>query len=402
MKKSILFVLSGLLFTSMFYGCNDDNELDLSEAMAFSKLSVEQQKLKIETNHNSFADTLDLFSQSSPVKIMEYLSVLLDQSQQHSAAVKTFSENLTKKPSLSVRTAGLQLMDRSTEDLAPGEYVYNATLHSFEKLKDLVDKLLIRFPATATATSNNAVFTLDFSNTGTKSADDGTFYPVKVNCSLAANAVSQILGGFTAKYKADGATDNMKETLVVGEYSFVTSVTNTNKKLKKTFEARIGKALVVKNMDELNGNITKSDLKERKPAGAISKVATSVQVLNMTIVSGTDFFEDLMKDMNLLEAEVLDAKTYAEKKAELLNLYMVCYGYFADQNRKFADIKYFAVENAVGQPSVSYDVVARFVLKDGAEHEIDDIYKAGLNDMADYTNRFLYDNGLISDTGKNE
>ena len=50
MKKNLLFVLSGIVFTFLLSACDDKNSNDLDENLAFSKLSVEEQKQKIEQN----------------------------------------------------------------------------------------------------------------------------------------------------------------------------------------------------------------------------------------------------------------------------------------------------------------------------------------------------------------
>lgn len=399
MKKGILFVLAGLLFLTMFNACKDSNELDLDEGMAFSKLSVELQKQKIETNNTGFADTLDVLTNCTPVVVMQYLPTLFDKSQQHSAAIESFAESLTENPSLAVRMAGLHLMDRLAGDLSSGEYAYNTSTRLFDKTKDLVDKLIIRFPASASVTVNNAVYTLEYTKADMKLADANTFYPEKINCSLAVSSVSQIMGSFSAQYNSEGIAHNVKETLLVGDYSFVTSINYTNKKLKKTFEAKDGSVLIFKNAGEINGDISKTTLQAKSSGNAVTKVATSVQVMNMTIISGTDFYKDLVRDMKVLESTASDAKTYATKKAELLNLYMVCYGYFVDQNKKFANIQYFVVENTDNPLATTYDVIPRFVLKDGSPLEIDDIYTDGLADIAEYTDRLLSDSGLMSDAG---
>lgn len=400
MKKGILFFLAGLLFLSVFSACEDSSELDLNEGMAFSKLSVELQKQKIETNNTGFADTLDVLANCTPVLTMQYLSTLFEKSQQHSAAVESFAESLTENPSLAVHAAGLHLMDRPTGDLLPGDYAYNATNQLFEKTKDLVDKLIIRFPASASVTFNNAVYTLEYTKADMKLADANTLYPEKINCSLAVSSVSQIMGSYSAEYNSEGIASNVKETLLVGDYSFVTSISYTNKKLKKTFEAKFGSVLIFKSAGEINGDISKATLQAKPSGDVVTEVATSVQVMNMTIISGTDFYKDLVRDMKALESTASDAKTYATKKAELLNLYMVCYGYFVDQNKKFANIQYFVVENTDNPQATSYDVVPRFVLKDGSELEIDDVYTDGLADIAEYTDRLLIDSGVTTETAK--
>ena len=55
MKKNLLFVLSGIVFTFLLSACDDKNSNDLDENLAFSKLSVEEQKQKIEQNKGYMA-----------------------------------------------------------------------------------------------------------------------------------------------------------------------------------------------------------------------------------------------------------------------------------------------------------------------------------------------------------
>jgi hypothetical protein len=96
--------------------------------------------------------------------------------------------------------------------------------------------------------------------------------------------------------------------------------------------------------------------------------------------------------MNAIDYDKLSDKQQTEKKADILNKYMVCTAYFVDANRKFADVEMYVIEGSyecvqwdsdlqeyVTVTETGYELAPRFILSDGSKVAVEEYVMNGFD-----------------------
>lgn len=410
MKKNVLFVLFGATILLTMNACKTD-ELDLDKELKFSKLSVEEQKASIEQNG---LDLVTAMEGMQNTKAMTALMNLLEiEPEYYYAPFQRLVSDIKNGRQKAFSNFDKQMRVSYNDSTVWGEYSYNFTTKEMDKVEELTDKLIINFPATATATTNTAKITITYEESTVEIPDtDNEMYPSKITCVMTVGGSEVMSANFSGKYYADGVPQEATQSLKMDTYEWTAEIKNDKKTASESYEFKNGKTILIKSVAKVNGTLTESALRDamedESPEDAITDFAVYAQVMDIAVKGGTTDLKGLMTEMNAIDYEKLSEKQRVEKEAEILNKYMVCTAYFVDANRKFADVEFYTVEYTdewsyydeyqqkyIYQSSTYYDIAPRFILSDGSKVAVEDYVQEGfdklINKIKDMGNDFNFD-----------
>lgn len=415
MKKNVLFVLFGATILLTMNACKTD-ELDLDKELKFSKLSVEEQKASIEQNGLDFVTAMEGMQDT---KAMTTLMNMLERTggEIDYAPMQRLVSDIKNGRQKAFSNFDKQMRVSYVDSEVWGEYSYNFTTEEMEQVKTLTNKLIINFPATASATKNTAKVTITYEDSevaipyAEDSDLDGENLPSKIMLSMTVDGAEVMSADFNGTYYSDGAPKSVTQSLKMDTFEWTAEVKNDKKTASESYEFKNGKTTLLKSSAEVNGTLTESALtnafEDETPEDAISGFAVYAQVMDIAIKGGTKDFKGFMTEMNALDYEKLTDKQAAEKEAEILNKYMVCTAYFVDDNRKFADVEFFVDEEVdsytyydyylkkyVTNTYYYYNLVPRFILSDDSKVAVEEYVMEGfdeiINKIEDMENDFDY------------
>ncbi len=407
MRKNVFFVLFGAFVLLTMNACKDD-VLDLDKELKFTKLSVETQKANIEQNGLNFMTAVEGMQDT---KGMIALMNLLDLTggELTTAPMQQFAKDIQNARKNALSNFDKQMRASYIDSEVWGEYSYNPVTEEMEQVKTLSNKLILNFPATATATTNNAKITVTYEDSsveipGTVDTDlEGVKFPSKITMVMTVDGVEKLTASFNGKYNSDGSPQELTESLKMDAYVWTTEIKNNNKTLSESVQIVNGTVTLFKSKAEINGKLTESALnaamEEGAPEDAISGVAVYAQVMNVAVKAGTTNVKGLMNALKGVSGD-LSEQAYMQKQADILNKYMVCTAYFADNNLKFADVELYVVEytDEYGSydpiqekymPQTYYDLAPRFVLSDGSKVTAEEYVMNSFDEIIDKLNEMV-------------
>lgn len=393
MKKNLLFVLFGVATLLTMNGCK--SELDLDKELKFSKLTVEEQKAQIEQNGLDFVTAMEGMQDTKAMKtIMNMME--MDGGDVYSAPMQKLASDIKNARKNAITNFDKQMRVSYVESEVWGEYVYNFETEEMDKVKELTNKLIISFPATESSTTNNAKITVTYEESTVEIPEsEGEMYPSKMTFVMTVDGKEVMSADFSGKYYDDGAPKDVKQSFKMEDYKWTAEIKNNQKIASESYEFKKGSTIILKSLAEINGDLTESALtnamEDESPEDAISSFAVFYQVMDVAVKGGTTDLKGLIKEGKALSDELTD-KQYADKTAEILNKYMVCTAYFVDENRKFADVEFYAVEytdeygywDNEQQEYVSqtyYEIAPRFILSDGSKVTADEYVQEGFDKL---------------------
>jgi hypothetical protein len=142
MKKSLLLLLTGVSF--LFTACK--SELDLDTELKFSKLSVEEQKQKVEDNGIEFVTAMEgMQDTKAMIAVDEFLSVANGSGSY--APLKKLKHDLVSRNAQVFTNFDKQLRAAAVESEMWGEWTWNFSTEELDLVKELNNKSIIHFPA---------------------------------------------------------------------------------------------------------------------------------------------------------------------------------------------------------------------------------------------------------------
>ncbi len=410
MKRLLLISLAGL-FVFSFNSCKKD-VLDLDENLKFSKLTVEQQKQKVEDNGLDFLNSIETLKNSSAVIALENLNNLFGNFDSYDlvSSLRVFT-NETKNGALnSLENFGsrMKVVRSTNQDFVEwGKFVYSFYTHEFEKVESYTNKLVIQYPATENSKTNNATFTLNYTDSKTPIPDDEGYFPEKMTISLTVDGKEVMSGDFKGSYHKDSMAKSISTSLKIGTYSWSGSVDNTLKKADVKYEFKNGSKLLMKTTAEVEGDLTYENFDD-DPNDAVSAFAMSHQVLDIGVRGGTKYYQNYMSELEKLDKENLnDEKKHYDEVAKLMNKYFVVTGYFVKDGKKFADVEFYTKESTetsweydynkkeyVEIEYSSYELAPRFVLSDGSKVDAEEYFENGFQKLMEKLDEMFGENGF--------
>lgn len=400
MKRNYLFVMLGAAILLTMNACK--TELDLDDELKFSKLTVEEQKQKIEENG---LELVEVMNGIQDTKAMTTMMNMLEMTgaEVYGAPMQKLVADVKNHRRSSFQNFDKQMRVSYIDSDVWGEYDYNFDSEEIEKTKDLTNKIVVRFPATESATKNNAVVTITYEASNIQIPETEEVYPSKLTFKMTVDAKEVMSASYEGSYYNDGSPKSVKQSVEIEKYSWAAEVTNDQKKATESYEFKNGSNTIIKTTAEINGVLTKDvitdSFEDGEPQDAISDFAAYFQVMDIAVKGGTTDFKGFANGMIALnenenENEKFSEKEYLEKEVELINKYMVCTALFVDDNRKFADVEFYVVEDVyeysyydyflekeVTETETDYDIAPRFILSDGSKVDVEEYFQNGFDEL---------------------
>jgi hypothetical protein len=270
----------------------------------------------------------------------------------------------------------------------------------------------VSFPASEAAKNNkknNAVITVTYeeSTVAIPYEDDMELeevgidkLPSKITFSMTVDGSEVMSADFSGKYYDDATPKEVKQSLTMETFEWTAEIKNDKKTASESYEFKNGKTTLLKSSAEVKGTLTEAELQKASengtPEDAISEFAIYFQVMDVAVKGGTYELKKLVSEINAIDSEKLTEKQYAEKSAEVLNKYMICTAFFVDENRKFADVEFYAVEYTdewsyydqyqqkyIYESNTYYDIAPRFILSDGSKVAVEEYVEKGFEGIVD-------------------
>lgn len=397
MKKNVLFVLFGAAILLTMNACKSD-VLDLDKELKFSILNVEEQKAKIEQSGLDFITAMEGMQETKAMTTATNM-MAMQGAEVYSAPLQKLSADIKNARKSAISNFDKQMRVSYVDSEVWGEYVYNFDTKEIVKLKELTNKLIISFPATESSTTNNAKITVTYEESTVQIPEtEGEMYPSKMTFVMTVDNKEVMNANFSGKYYSDGAPQDVTLSLVMEEYKWTAEIKNNKITASESYEFKKGSTVILKSVAEVNGNLTETALTtaidDESPEDAISGFAVYFQLMNVAVKGGTTNLKGMITEGKALDSDNLTDKQYAEKTAEILNKYLVCTAFFVDENRKFADVEFYAVEYTdewsyydyeqqkyVTQTNTYYDFAPRFILSDGSKVDAEEYLQEGFDEI---------------------
>lgn len=380
MKKYSLFLMLGAAFLT-FNACK--SELDLDKELKFSKLSVEEQKQKIEESGTEFIDAMEGIQETQAMTTMMNMLTMTG-GEVFSAPMQKLSADIKNARKDAFTNFDKQMRLSYVDSEVWGEYEYNFETEEMEKTKDLTNKIVARFPATAASTKNNAVITITYEESSVVVPDsDGEKYPSKITYKMTVDSKEVMSAEFSGTYYSDGSPKKVTQSLKMDDYKWTAKIANDQKTASESYEFKKGSKTMIKSVAEVSGTLKAAELQDaidnESPQDAIAKFAVYFQVMNVAVKGGTENLKGLTDELSAVyDNEKLTQKQSMEKQAEIMNKYIVCTAFFVDDNRKFADVEYYVVK---ADYEDIYYFAYRFVLSDGSKVDAQEYVQEGFDDL---------------------
>lgn len=396
MKNYFKLIAIGAILASTSYSCKSD--LDLDNNLKFSKLTVEEQKEKLESNGLEFIDiaeglketkaykTLTDFGETAEVMMVPEVSIL---------------KSVVLKPeSKSMMALHAQIVQRE-EDEIWGEYTWNEDLQEMEQIASFTGndkKLIVHFPADANDTGNNATLNITYKESDVEvPEEDDVYMPESIEAFLEVYKDKVIEASYSSTYKSDGTPLEMKSALSIDDYSWKMDMSNTTDEFKENYELKYKKDVLVKLSAKATGDLTYNNLEASDGPGEVfDEVAVAYQMMDLSILGG-------VKDVKAFEDEINDVD-YEDKRAgydqecEIINKHLILYAYFNDDNKKFADVEFYVSESTdsyldyewngweyeeILVEHTNYEILPRMVMGDGSKVDMADYFETGFDQLID-------------------
>lgn len=244
MRKLLLLMISGAIFTGMITGCTEKGP----DGEKFSKLTVEENKASIEDAGIEFVAIMDDMSTMETIDVLINMGETLDQAPPPLKALENGSKiNTTLKTVLQVANDEKALYDlfhvlagpgelaedpESIEDLwddIVGTYTWNESLGDWDVVEG-GDAVIVEFPSSNTSTTNDATLTIsDYDGVVVANPLDDEYtgdLPVSLNMNLAVGAETLISMVYGAEYNEEGIPSSIAVELTIETYTFEVDLSN--------------------------------------------------------------------------------------------------------------------------------------------------------------------------------
>ncbi len=384
MKRNTIYQLVGVLAVFFMYACNSN--LDLDKTLNFSKLTVQEQKQQLEESAIEFVDVMDGIQDEAAFEpAMNFVNKAGGTA---ASPVKQLNLDLKNRSTRILKNFDRQLrVAYADSTIAWGLYEWNSAKGVFVKTADYTDKIVYKYPSTENGTSNNVIVTIVYTESDVLAPESDQYYPSSMTYEMKVDGKVVMSADFTGTYKDDGTPVKVKQSLEIGEYSWVAQITNTTDEASESYEFKHAATTLVKMEASAAGEITAENLNSDDPTATITKGAVYFQLMDVAILGGMKDFQGFREEMIALD----NSETANDQdRIDILNKYLICYGYYVSDNTKFADVEFYLkttqeeyYDEFLQQwvTSTSTDVVPRFVLSDGSKVDIENYVQTGFEDL---------------------
>ncbi len=385
MKRNTIYQAMAVLAVFFMYACN--NNLDLDKTLNFSKLTVEEQKQQLEESALEFVDVMEGIKDEAAFE--PAMSFMNKADMTAASPIKQLNLDLKNRSTRILKNFDRQLRIAYVDTTVVwGLYEWNSAQGEFVKTADYTDKIVYKYPSTETGTTNNVIVTIIYTESDVLAPDSEQYYPSSMTYEMKVDGTVVMSASFTGTYKDDGTPVKVKQSLEIGQYSWVAQITNTTEEASESYEFKHASETLVKMEASAAGEITAENLNSDDPTATITKGAVYFQLMDMAVLGGMKDFQGFRDEMMALDN---NAKADDQDRIDVLNKYLICYGYYVSNNTKFADVEFY-LKTVEGEPYYDYntqqwisdtytEVTPRFVLSDGSKVDIENYVQTGFEDL---------------------
>lgn len=401
MKKT--FILIGSVVTLLFAlsSCNSNN-LDLDKTLKFSTQTVEQQKQSIEQNGIDLLNKIDAMKNAKAMVALVTLSNLGSGSPEFIKPVSELRTNLLTNNVKAVETFNQQMrVAAALGDDVWGVWTWSSVNEKFVYVAGSSKTVTYLFPASENSTSNNGELKITYvqSNVVAPGTDPIEYMPKTITVVLKVSGAVALKADYAGSYKTDGTPTKVTQTLEIEKYNWNIELTNDAKDVSAKYEFKYGKEVLLKYEVGAAGSFTATNIENSMNDGNPENVMTSgamyFQVMNIAVLGGFKDFKGFANDMKAIN--YTGDKSSNQKQVDALNKYVIMYGLFVKEKKKFAEVEFYGTERTqtdynynTGQyeTKIVYELQPRFVLSDGSKVAIEDFFATGFQDLIDKMKSF--------------
>lgn len=368
MKKTIFLLVGAVTMLFALNSCNPKADPDTT--LTFSTLSVEQQKAAIEKDGLDLADKITGLQQTQG---FVSLSLFAGTSGMFNAPAlvspfRQLSASLLQNDAKSLENFNNQMRVASNAGADVwGTWNWNKSTQQFDKASTVIlNTAVFNFPAdNLNSTVNNAVLTIIYkeSNVLIPEVDPAELFPKSLSVILKVGNTEALNAQFNGTYQTDGTPTSLISTLVIGAYNWSATVADAGKDVSANFTFKYNAQILLKYEAGAAGSFTATQIEaamnnsDSKPEDIFTSGFMSFQLMNVAVYGGITDVKGFMAEENALRpdsivhndqyykwTEYIYTKSYYDSEVLIFNKYLKFYGYFATENKKFADVEFFVAE----------------------------------------------------------
>jgi hypothetical protein len=409
MKKIYRKLVPLCLGSVVLFSCHKDDDVKKSDPLtqyptAYSDLSVEQNKAKLEDNGIEVVNNLTELKNSSGVKASIAFSSFLNQSSPDNSGMrKSTTFKMVNLLSLfgQNRLSAKQVMSgmRVSEDsITSVQQFYNESIGVYawnNVQKDWVytksgSTIVFQFPSTEGGTTNNATFTIhDYKGVNTASGFLDNYsgdLPTQLMADLTVGGSKILEYSYAASYNSNGEPTSFETNLTLNAFKFHVKLSNDTKTAKSEYSLSKSDKVLIGYGSEVKGNLASSNVMVSESAGSVITSATAYfQIMNIRFAGNAD--------VTGIE-ETTNSNMSIDQKAIAMNKYYKFIVYYIDSEKKIADTEFYATTDTYevwqyNEVTYEYDVVEktkdvldiRLVFADGSKSDLENYTDTGFTDL---------------------
>jgi hypothetical protein len=411
MKKTF-YLFVGLVTTLLaFSSCKKSTDSDAT--LQFSSLTVEQQKQSIEDNGLNLMNKVEAMKNTPAMIALNAISTKINGSPLFVKPLAQLRTNLLMNDTKAVEAFSQQMKVAAVAaDGQWGTYTWNSTTKDFDFVKGSNYSAKILFPATQSSTTNSGEVTIAYaeSTAAVPETNPVQYMPKTLSIVLKVSGTTALTFYFDATYKSDATPTKITQTLVIDKYNWNVTFTNNDVDVSSKYSFKYDQDILLKFEVGASGSLTATNIQnniEDNPEKVLSSGAVSFQVMNIAMKGTIANFKGFVTEVKAHKpdsiihsnaygkwTEYFYTKAYYDKSKDIINKYFKIFGYFANENKKFADIEFYTNEYSYTGSKYNstngmyeyglvteYNVQPRFVLSDGSKVAIEDYVKVGFEDL---------------------
>lgn len=470
--KNKIFILTLALFIGLI-SCNKIVNDETGEPKKFSKLSPEEHKTEIQNSAINFVNEMETFVTSDGVAaIVNIVTMMEEMSEEDDDFDDDFDYyyKSTSIPPISILKNVKKLADneidaitfvtslaQANEDDEPeniqemydemkGTWEYNFDTEEFEQSSG--DKVIIKFPSSSSATTNDATFTITEFKTKkiTPVYDEmGDYMPTSVKANLTVGSTKHVEITMASTYGGNEIPTDLSVSVSISDFTFKASMKNSdNKEGSVKFSINNGSKDILVMEAGINGDFAEDNINSnikyiKEEWDDVNYTYTQKEVSSTddwdyqevaveNILKGSyafiDIFdvkiggevtiEKLVPEIEKIDEDEdaawdkacadggdcdVDEKPYVDREVKAMNEYVHLFASYIEDNKKIADVEFYTKEDT-WEGEKDYDVDVRFIFGDDSKIDAETYFKTGFSKFFDAVNDMIgtmnkeYDAGM--------
>lgn len=338
-------------------------------------------------------------------------------------------------------------MEEDYLDIA-GTYEWDARNEEFDY--DEGDQLIIKFPSTIDDDENNAVFTVtdfDWEELSDPASEDLEEVPVKIAAKLEIDGKEEMSVSFTGTYDDNGVPTKIDGSIEISNYEFFVKGENDFKEASLEYGTKKDKTTLIKISAGINGDFTQENIddnvktvygeewcadgyydndwnwicteteqdswEEVEVDKILEKAYGFIEVMNIRIGGEVDVkgLVPAIDSLDQMWEDNEDEEDIIKREAEIMNRYLNFYVAYVDDNKKIADVEFYAYEyedeyewedcdydenwnwvcETVTETEEYWRTGGEFVFGDESKIDAETYFNDGFDDMFDAMNDMIDD-----------